>query len=159
MTKLPKLEWPPLITGTSVPAWVRVRDVVLTLAAWLLLLWAMRYGLALAVDYLRRPMFEFSRMAPPDWSELGHRLEPFLGFIAVLVLWLLGWALAHGRAMRVTDGPATAPSHPLPVPPREHDASFGMTAQDVEAWCDARVIVVDLADDGHSFRGDVRQRM
>ena len=51
---------------------------------------AMRYGLALAVDYLRRPMFEFSSMAPPDWSELGHRLEPFLGFIAVLVLWLLG---------------------------------------------------------------------
>jgi hypothetical protein len=150
MTELPKLEWPPLITGASVPAWVRVRDVVLTLAAWLLLLWAMRYGLALAVDYLRRPMFEFSRMAPPDWSELGHRLEPFLGFIA---------ALAHGRAMRVTGGPATAPSHPLPVPPCEPVASFGMTAQDVEAWCDARVIVVDLADDGHSFRGDVRQRI
>jgi hypothetical protein len=151
---LPPLPWPPLIVGANVPAWVRVRDVVMTSIAWLLLCWTMRYGFALATDYMRPPTFEFTSMEPPNWTELVRRLSPFFDFIAGLLVWLLCWALVRGRAMRIAGPP---PPVPPPLPLSEHAARFGLGEAEVQAWREAKVIVVDLAADGHGLRGEVRQ--
>ena len=135
-------------------ALARLRDYLL---AWMLLLGAICHGLALVASYLRPPTFEFTSMELPDWRELAHQLWPFFDFIAVLLVWLLCWALIRGRAMRV--GGAKPPALPQPLPPHEQAASFGLASQEVDAWRGARVTVVHLAEDGHGLRGDVRQRI
>jgi len=152
MTTLRKIEWPPLIEGAHVPGWVRLRDVVLTLLAWALLLWTMKHTLQLVVDYLRPPHFEFSSMTPPNWIELWYRLAPFFDFVAVLLLWLLVWALARGRYLR-----ATAPmTQPPPLGIAAQAADFGLGQETIAPWREARILVVHFGADGHPSRGDVK---
>jgi hypothetical protein len=157
MIELKQLEWPPLVVGARVRAWLRVRDILMTLLAWLALSWAMRDVLAMLADYLRPPVFELNSMAPPNWNELWRRLQPFSYFIAVLLVWLLCWALIRGRAMRVA-GAASLPP-PQPQLSEDHAASFGLAAREIDAWRRARVIVVHLGDDGRSVEGHIRQPM
>jgi len=154
MIELRKIEWPPLLLGSNVPRWRRVLDFVLTLMAWGMLLWTMRYTLDLAQDFLRPPRFEFSNMSPPNWLELWYRLRPFFRFIAVLMLWLLFWALVRGRYLRATE--------PMPQPPplsiAAQAADFGLTEEGVAPWREIRIGIVHFGADGHPSHGDVRLR-
>ena len=143
--------WPPLIVGAKVSRWVRLRDVVLTLLAWLLLAWLMRETLDLASNYLSYPMFEFTDSDPPDWLELWSRLQPFSKFIAALVLWLLFWALVRSRRMRTT----LPEPQPAPLALGEHAAMFGLQAQDATRWPVARILVVHFRADGGVSHADV----
>lgn len=144
--------WPPLILGAHLPAWLRWRDAVLTLAAWALLGYLMRDTLHLVRDYLSAPVFEFSSAEPPDWRELWGRLRPFMGFVAALTLWLLCWALLRGRAMR-----ATAPvPPPPPLEAARQAAAFDLDATTLADWSAARVLVVHFGADGRIDRGEAR---
>jgi len=152
MIELRKIDWPPLIHGAQVPLWRRLRDFVLTLLAWALLFWTMSYTLQLAVDYLRPPRFEFSSMSPPNWIELAYRLEPFFRYIAVMVLWLLFWALVRGRYLRATE----PMKQPPPLTIAAQAADFGLSEATVAPWREARILVVHFGADGQPSHGDVR---
>jgi poly-beta-1,6-N-acetyl-D-glucosamine biosynthesis protein PgaD len=72
---------------------MRVRDVVLTVLAWMVLGWLLRDALYLAYDYLRPPSFELTVHHP----DLGPRLRQLrlfaamaVGLVACLVLLTLG---------------------------------------------------------------------
>jgi poly-beta-1,6-N-acetyl-D-glucosamine biosynthesis protein PgaD len=145
-----RLDWPPLITSAQLPAWMRLRDLLLTLAAWGLLLYLMSDTLRLAHDYLRPPVFEFNSLEPPDWLELWGRLRPFFGFVAALVLWLLFWALVRGRHMRTT----TPVPQPAPLTLAAHAAGFDLDAATLESWPEARRLTVHFSADGRVSHGE-----
>lgn len=152
MIELKPAEWPPLIHGAGVPMWVRVRDVVLTLLAWVALAWVLRAGLELTVDYLSPPRFEFTSFSPPNLLELASRLSGFLYFIGALFGWLIFWAVMRGSRLRLTAPETQPPGLTLSA----HSADFDLDAADLEAWREARVLVVHFDDVGRVRHGDIR---
>jgi poly-beta-1,6-N-acetyl-D-glucosamine biosynthesis protein PgaD len=151
MIELKPTPWPPLIHGADVPDWVRVRDVVLTLLAWLLLAWVLREGLELTIDYLSPPRFQFTNMSPPNLLELAARLSGFLIFIGALIAWLLFWAAVRGGQLRA--------SAPVPQPPglplAEQAADFALAQETIAPWHQAKVLVVHFDAAGRVSHGDV----
>jgi PgaD-like protein len=150
--ELKPTEWPPLIHGRGVPAWARVRDVVLTLLAWVVLAWVLRDGLELTVDYLSPPRFEFSNLSPPNLLELVARLSGFLYFIGLLFAWLIFWAVARGRRLRLN----AAVAQPLALSLEKQSADFDLATTTIAPWRDARVLVVQFDAEGRVSHGDVR---
>jgi PgaD-like protein len=151
--ELKPTEWPPLIHGSEVPGWVRVRDVVLTLLAWVVLAWVLRAGLELTVDYLSPPRFEFTSFSPPNLLELASRLSGFLYFIGALFGWLIFWAVVRGRRLRLNGPVAQPPGLTLSA----HSADFKLPADAIAPWRDARVLVVYFDHEGRLGHGDVRR--
>lgn len=146
------LDWPPLISNRTVPAWARLRDLVLTLMAWAFLFFLVRDSLALMHDYLRPPSFEFSNLSPPDWLALWGRLKPFAGFVAVLVLWLLFWSLVRGRAIAHTP----PVPQPAPLPVDAHAVQFGLPPGTVAPWREARALVMHFDAAGQISHAESR---
>jgi poly-beta-1,6-N-acetyl-D-glucosamine biosynthesis protein PgaD len=133
-------EWPPLVGAGRIPLAVRVRDVLLTLAAWAVLAWLLRDAMVLAWDYLRAPFFELTKAAPPDWPALWARLRPFAVVSAALVAWLVYWALVRRRRIQALP--------PSPQPPALHVAqearALGLDPAEVARWREWRVAVVEF---------------
>jgi len=83
---------PPLIEAAPTSRLLRLRDLLLTLAAWGFTARLFRNALALLWDFLRPPVFQLST-EKPGWDVvlglvLHHELE-----LEILALWVLGWAL------------------------------------------------------------------
>jgi PgaD-like protein len=151
--ELKPIDWPPLIHGSSVPGWVRVRDAVLTLLAWGALAWVLRDGLELTVDFLSPPRFEFTNLSPPNLLELATRLSGFLVFVGALFGWLAFWAVARGRRLRLN-----APvAQPQGLSVAAQSADFALAATTVEPWRDARVLVVHFDAAGRPSEGEIRR--
>jgi PgaD-like protein len=129
---------PPIIR-TRVPAWMQVRDVLLTLGAWLLIGYFLREGLYLAYDYFRAPIFELSTATAPDWSEVWGRLRGFVLLAATLVLWITFWALDSRARLQATHSP-----QPAPLPDGKHAARFGLGEAELAAGRLAKVQTVDI---------------
>ncbi len=129
---------PPIIR-TRVPAWMRVRDVLLTLGAWLLIGYFLREGLYLAYDYFRAPIFELTTATAPDWGEIWGRLRGFVLLAATLVAWLTFWALDSRARLQATHSP-----QPPPLSDRSHAARVGLSEAELAAWRLAKVQTVDI---------------
>lgn len=121
--------WPPLITAQRVPGWVRVRDLVLTLAAWVVLLYWVRGALLLIGDWLSYPFFELSTYPSPDWPRIWSTLAPFAAMAAVLAAWLVYWA-AQRRAILMRQ---RAMAQPAPLDVETHARQFGLQVADIRA--------------------------
>jgi poly-beta-1,6-N-acetyl-D-glucosamine biosynthesis protein PgaD len=87
--------WPPLIERRRVPLSIRVRDIVLTIIAWLLLLYIIRDVLY----YLFHPYFKFTGT---DWEEIWLHLKSFIYLAIFLVLWIIFWGIVRRRDLRQT---------------------------------------------------------
>ena len=129
---------PPIIR-TRVPAWMRIRDVLLTLGAWLLIGYFLREGLHLVYDYLREPMFELTTATAPDWGEIWGRLRGFVLLAAMLVVWITFWALDSRKRLQATHSP-----QPLPLPDGSHAAHFGLSEAELAARRSAKLQTVDI---------------
>jgi poly-beta-1,6-N-acetyl-D-glucosamine biosynthesis protein PgaD len=129
---------PPIIR-TRLPAWMHVRDVLLTLGAWLLIGYFLREGLYLAYDYFRAPIFELTTATSPDWSEVWGRLRGFVLLAATLVVWLTFWALDSRARLQATHSP-----QPASLPDASHAAHFGLTEAELAAGRLAKVQIVDI---------------
>ena len=84
-TRRPPVEAP--IIRKRVPPWMQVRDVLMTIGAWLLIGYFLRQGLYLAYDYFRAPIFQLT--ATPDWAEMWGRLRGFVLLAGLLVAWMI----------------------------------------------------------------------
>jgi len=130
--------WPPLIVAHRVPAWVRVRDLVLTIAAWALLVYWMRGALLLIGDWLSHPIFELSTYPEPDWERIWSRVAPYLVVAALLAAWLVYWAARRSSTLKRQQS-MTAPA---PLDLEMHAARFGLRADDVFSMREPRIVTV-----------------
>ena len=140
-TRRPPVE-PPIIRK-RVPAWMRARDVLLTLGAWLLIGYFLREGLYLGYDYLRAPIFELTTATAPDWSEIWGRLRGFVLLAATLVAWITFWALDSRARLQATHSP-----QPSPLPDGSHAARVGLSEAALAAHRLAKVQTVDINPTG-----------
>ena len=136
-TSPPPVE-PPIIR-TRVPMWMRVRDVLLTLGAWLLIGYFLREGLYLAYDYFRTPIFELTTATAPDWGEIWGRLRGFVLLAAILVTWITFWALDSRARLQATHSPQPAPLDDL-----SHAARVGLSEAELAAHRLSKVQTVDI---------------
>lgn len=105
--------WPPLVVAAHRPAWIRVRDFVLTTAMWLLLaamlnrefelfldVYLERLGFGAALDRLGLLTFGSKR----DWFDVAGHLTPYMFIVFMLVVSLATFAaytlLRRYRALR-----------------------------------------------------------
>jgi hypothetical protein len=133
----PPVESP--IIRTRAPTWMQVRDVLMTLGAWLLIGYFLREGLYLAYDYFRAPIFELTTATAPDWGEVWGRLRGFVLLAATLVAWITFWALDSRARLQATHSP-----QPPPLADSSHAASVGLTETVLTAARLARVQTVDI---------------
>ena len=137
-----KAERPPVeppIIRTRIPAWMRARDVLLTLGAWLLVGYLLRNGLFFAYDYFRAPIFELTTATAPDWGELWRRLRGYALVAAALVAWITFWAFDSRARLQATRSP-----QPAPLPDDNHAARVGLSEAELAAWRRAKVQTVDI---------------
>ena len=100
MSAPPNLEWPPLIKKGAVPVYVRVRDIVLTIIAWLLLGLFLSDLVFSVYDYFAYPHFAYSRTKGPDWPSIWLHLQSFVYLALFVVAWLIVWGFARRQTLR-----------------------------------------------------------
>ena len=144
----------PLIHGEAIPRWVRVRDAVITLAAWVAVLWWTRGALLLLWDWLRAPVFELSSQRPPDWPRIWALLAPFFGVAALLAAWLFFWS----RRRRHILGLRVRGTSPARLELAQHVARFGLAPGEVEALRARSIAVVRFGNPGALFELDPRDQ-
>jgi poly-beta-1,6-N-acetyl-D-glucosamine biosynthesis protein PgaD len=133
--------WPPLIGFAHAPWFVRVRDIVLTILAWALLLHLVYSGLYIFIDYL----FIYPKLTltnPYSWRDV-RLLGKFnyFGLVAfAAMLWLAMWSLINRQRLRAVK---RMPSPP-PLPVAEHAASFQLAPEVVEHWQEMKISVVQF---------------
>jgi hypothetical protein len=133
-----------------VPAWIRVRDLTLTIAAWAALAYWMRGALLLIYDWLSYPFFELSTYAAPDWSRIWFTLAPFIAVSALLAAWIVYWSfrrraiLARSRSM----------TQPASLDLETHASQFGLRAADVLSMRESRIVTVRFDASGAIARPD-----
>lgn len=140
MKSLPDHPWPPLIFRAQVPWFIRARDWILTLLAWLALAYALRLGLLLLWDYFSYPVFQLTRIQAPDWGLVWGRLSPFLYMILAVVAWIIAWGVYRRPQLRQNTDPRVTPS--LSV--EEHAGSLGLDPGEVAEWRRRRIVTVDF---------------
>src|SRR5229473_2042565 len=90
MTDRPLVKaWPPLIVASSKPSLIKVRDVVLTVAMWLLfvIMLETEFEMFFGRNLARLGLSDFD--SDWRWLEFFHALRPFVEVALVLVTLLL----------------------------------------------------------------------
>jgi poly-beta-1,6-N-acetyl-D-glucosamine biosynthesis protein PgaD len=127
------------IIRSRVPRWMLARDVLLTLGAWMIIAYFFHEGIARAYDYFSQPMFQLTRMSPPDWAYRWEKLRGFIAASAVLVLWIAFWAFDSRTRMRATSSP-----QPAPLDAAEYARRVGLKVGDLEVWRTAKIQTADI---------------
>jgi hypothetical protein len=100
-----KPDWPPIIGSGKVTPFIRLRDTILTVIAWILvaaLLWEV---FELLWDYFSYPIFTLSKTHSLSWTALLDRIGNFALVSLSLVLWLTFWGFVRRKQIRRTSAP------------------------------------------------------
>ena len=139
-TRVPsKPDWPPII-GTGITPFVRLRDTILTVIAWIFvgaLLWEL---FEVLWDYFDEPIFAFSKTHSLSWLGLLQRIGNFALVSLSLVLWLIFWGFVRRKELRRTHDPRPVPALLL----SEHAAAFGVPPEAIERWRQSQVVLVQF---------------
>ena len=149
MKDSPLSKWPPVINADHVPMWARMRDIVLTIGAWLIILSTLHSFIWLVLDYLADPIFELSTSAPPHWSEIWHRLSWYVYCALGLVAWICFLAIIRRKIINATKYIKTLPS---PVEMNELEISLGILPADVEHWHELKSVNVYINENNRIFK-------
>jgi poly-beta-1,6-N-acetyl-D-glucosamine biosynthesis protein PgaD len=126
---------------------MRIRDVVLTVLAWLFLGWLLRDPLYLAYDFLRPPFFELTASHPDAASRL-ERLRIF-GVVSIGLVYCLS-LLAIGSYRQLRSDACRA--QPPLLTAGEQTARFGIDESLVAEARRYKIAVVQLREDGSIAR-------
>jgi hypothetical protein len=105
----------------KVPVWMRIRDILITLLAWLIVAHFMREALHLGYEYLWH--FELVNAKAPNWRGMWDDLHRFVILTACLIVWLTFWALNSRKRLRS----ASMMAQPDALSLREHAETIGLT--------------------------------
>jgi len=140
VTPSPTRPWPPIIDFARAPWWIRLRDVSATIAAWSLLAYFMRDGIAMTVDYFSHPVFTLARTQMPDWAKVWDRAQYFLLVSAGGVLWLALVGFLRRRRLRLAARQTPPPSLALEA----HAEIFGLTPGAIERWREMKISTIEF---------------
>lgn len=167
---VPLTPWPPLIPASRAPWTLRVRDTVLTLAAWLLYAWLMRNALLVILAGID-PEFASDRLI---WLNqhvgpwIGRQQMPtplsfwadFRGYVVIIVLlvcWMCGWAMWNRKRLARRAPEAGTPVRPEwgqqyvpppPLQPHTRAGEIGMNGAWLPLLEGQRRVRVEFNDDG-----------
>ena len=149
MNPSPISNWPPIIRANVVPIWVRVRDIFITLLAWLTIGVTIHNLLWLIYDYLADPIFQLSYIASPDWELMWHLLSQFLYVALGMVVWICFLALLRRKIISSTKYiRVSTKAHEI----RELEVELGVLPADVEHWHELRSVHVYISQNGRTFK-------
>jgi hypothetical protein len=94
-----KPDWPPII-GTGITPFIRLRDTILTVIAWILVVVLLWEVLELLWDYFDDPIFALTKTHSLSWLGLLDRIGNFALVSLLLVLWLTFWGFVRRKASR-----------------------------------------------------------
>ncbi len=138
-------EWPPLICTADVPFWVRARDTILTILAWLVMAYLLR-GVALTiVEWTRHePVLFMSR-----YFESIHifwlQLRPFARIAAIMMVWLLFWTF---RRRRILTGTQKAEKQPPELDLVTHARARNLPPPLLEKWRTEKIVKINFNEQG-----------
>jgi len=135
--------WPPVVDFARASGWIRLRDILLTAAAWARLLYLMRDGLRLIVDYFSFPIFQLTHPHSADWLEVWNRMSSFLILSVVAMLWLVLWGLIHRRRLQL----ATHVDAPPELSLQQHAAAFELDPGAVKQSQSVKIAIVQFSAD------------
>jgi biofilm PGA synthesis protein PgaD len=127
------------------PLWARLRDIALTAALWLLYAYLIRDFLM----FLAEAVAWLLGLGPvPPRAQLALPLFPTLGSYAMIALMnalaLISWALYNQMRFRGRERRKASPF----VTPADMARMYGVTAEEVAAWQQARILIVHHDGDG-----------
>jgi poly-beta-1,6-N-acetyl-D-glucosamine biosynthesis protein PgaD len=140
------MNWPPLIRSDRLPRWIVARDMLATVAAWVLLLFLLRDFLWMLVYWLAAGV-GIELAAPWARGKLVRDLVPFLLLAGVLVLWLA--MLAVFRWQRLTSR-GRAAMQPAPLDRAMQLRTSGLDEETRRALQDDAIVVIRNAPRGTS---------
>jgi poly-beta-1,6-N-acetyl-D-glucosamine biosynthesis protein PgaD len=140
--------WPPIIRAGNVPPLIRLRDTILTVVAWIFLVFLLWEILDMLWDYFSAPVFQLSRTHSLNLQAFLTRIGGFALLSLLLVLWLTFWGIVRRKELRRTYDPR--PVSPLSL--RDHAATFGILPETVERWRQYRSVMVELDASDHLER-------
>lgn len=143
------MKWPPLIDAGHLPWWVVARDALATLLAWALLLYFIR-DMAWMAAYWIATVFGIELPKPWAPGKMFRDVVPFLKVVALLVAWLVVFAVARWRLL--TDR-QHASSQPEPLDPTLQARAFGLSADALARLRHASSATVDGIDPATSVDG------
>jgi poly-beta-1,6-N-acetyl-D-glucosamine biosynthesis protein PgaD len=136
--------WPPIIAFARASNWMRLRDILLTTTAWTRLIYLMRDGLRLILDYFSYPIFQLTHPHSADWLEVWNRMSTFLILSVVAMLWLLLWGLIHRRRLQFS----AHVTPPAELPLDQHAAFFQLDPAAVEHSHQLKITIVQFDAEG-----------
>jgi poly-beta-1,6-N-acetyl-D-glucosamine biosynthesis protein PgaD len=143
MKPSPLHPWPPIIEFARAPLLVRVRDILFTLVAWMVLFNALRDVLNAIIYFLVHPSLAYPRMHTLYEEGFWHHMLDFVLLALCVMLWIAFWAFVHRnrahRSKRVTP--------PARLPALTHAASFGLDPEMVQRWQRTKVTIVQFDAD------------
>lgn len=140
--KLP-LSWPPIIYSKSIPVWVRIRDVIITLLAWALLIYILYDFWRLIYDYFSEPLFHLTEEQTPDWDEIWKRISKFAYIAVGLIIWIICIGIFR---MRIIQHTRFSPAPLLQVEDKKIALEFGFSLVQMEKWHALRAVNVFVND-------------
>ena len=101
MSRILPSNWPPIINSDAVSIWIRLRDIVLTVGAWLIIGLTIHNLLWLVFDYLSDPIFQLTTIAPPNWSAIWRKMSGFIYIALGLIAWICLLASLRSNMFRI----------------------------------------------------------
>ena len=149
MKKNPISTWPPIIHSDAVSIWIRLRDIVLTVGAWLIIGLTIHNLLWLVFDYLSDPIFQLTTIAPPNWSAIWRKMSGFIYIALGLIAWICLLASLRSNLIKSTQFIKTLPAA---VEMRELEIELGVLPEDVEHWHELRTVQVFINSDNRVYK-------
>jgi poly-beta-1,6-N-acetyl-D-glucosamine biosynthesis protein PgaD len=132
------IQWPPIIKSHSVPLFIKLRDDLLTVVAWIILISVLHDLWWLLYDFLSDPIFHLTRQQAPDWYEIWEKMSRFVYRAGIMMIWII-WYGSIRYALKKDAGPI---SQPREINSEELAALYGHTPVEVKNWQNLRLVEV-----------------
>jgi len=149
MKRIPTLNWPPIINSNAVSIWIRLRDISLTVGAWLIIGFTTHNLLWLIFDYLSDPIFQLTTVAPLNWTAIWRKVSWFIYIALGLIVWICLLASLRRKIINSTKYIKTLPAA---VEIRELEIELGVLPADVEHWHELRSVQVFVNGDNRVYK-------
>lgn len=148
------IEWPPIVKATKIPPLIRIRDLALTIVAWVILIYFMRNFWIYAYEFVTDLVLKLDMSNLTDFGVIWNKISPFLGIASILVLWIVVLGSLRRRIILNTGlihGKNSLRTVQQQFPLKQIDIQllaqrFGVNQLQLEKWQNMRAVNVTIDD-------------